>query len=218
MSSERVDRFRKISDEAIAHDQALVAALRERAEVAETDKEIAVEDNIRLMNEAERLQADLASARQATDLLNERQRVEWARAETAEASLAAARQWVDDLQSGMFVNCVYCGHRYGPGETTPVSMADALKAHVEQCPEHPMSALRQRAEGLERVVLTFSNGGCYCYNPRYPSTPVDKYEHDERCVATRAALGPATCSSQLAPDECNEPTCPVHWRPATETA
>ena len=27
--------------------------------------------------------------------------------------------WVDDLQSGMYVNCVYCGHRYGPGETTP---------------------------------------------------------------------------------------------------
>lgn len=50
--------------------------------------------------------------------------------------------WIADLQSGMYVNCVYCGHRYGPGETTPVSMADALKAHVEQCQKHPMSALR----------------------------------------------------------------------------
>lgn len=49
------------------------------------------------------------------------------------------QQWVADLQSGMFVNCVYCGHRYGPGETTPVSMADALKAHVRTCPEHPLS-------------------------------------------------------------------------------
>jgi len=54
--------------------------------------------------------------------------------------------WVEDLQSGMYVNCVYCGHRYGPGETTPVSMADALKKHVEQCPEHPMSALRTEVE------------------------------------------------------------------------
>lgn len=54
--------------------------------------------------------------------------------------------WVEDLQSGMYVNCVYCGHRYGPGETTPVSMADALKAHVEQCPEHPMSALRAEVD------------------------------------------------------------------------
>lgn len=52
------------------------------------------------------------------------------------------QKWVTDLQSGLYVNCVYCGHRYGPGETTPVSMADALKAHVEQCPAHPMSALK----------------------------------------------------------------------------
>jgi len=54
--------------------------------------------------------------------------------------------WVEDLQSGMYINCVYCGHRYGPGETTPVSMADALKEHVEQCPEHPMSALRAEVD------------------------------------------------------------------------
>src|SRR3990167_11443477 len=47
--------------------------------------------------------------------------------------------WVNDLQSGLYVNCVYCGHCYGPRETTPVSMADALKAHVEQCPKHPRS-------------------------------------------------------------------------------
>jgi hypothetical protein len=51
-------------------------------------------------------------------------------------------RWVADLQSDMYVNCVYCGHRYGPGETTPVSMADALKEHIEQCPQHPMSALK----------------------------------------------------------------------------
>jgi hypothetical protein len=75
----------------------------------------------------------------------------------------AARQWVRDLQSGMYVNCVYCGHRYGPGETTPVSMADALKAHVEACPQHPMSqlktalarvraALEGTTENVERVA------------------------------------------------------------------
>lgn len=60
--------------------------------------------------------------------------------------------WVSDLQSGMYVNCVYCGHRYGPGETTPVSMADALKAHVEQCPKHPMSALKAEVERLHQSV------------------------------------------------------------------
>ena len=58
------------------------------------------------------------------------------------------KAWVDDLQSGMYVNCVYCGHRYGPGETTPVSMADALKEHIEQCSEHPMSRLKVVNEGL----------------------------------------------------------------------
>jgi len=59
------------------------------------------------------------------------------------AEIERLTKWIADLQSGMYVNCVYCGHRYGPGETTPVSMADALKAHVEQCPKHPMSKLRE---------------------------------------------------------------------------
>lgn len=56
------------------------------------------------------------------------------------------------IQSGMYVNCVYCGHRYGPGETTPISMADALKTHVEQCPKHPMSALKVERDALQRRV------------------------------------------------------------------
>ncbi len=58
--------------------------------------------------------------------------------------VARLEAWVSDLQSGMYVNCVYCGHRYGPGETTPVSMADALKAHIETCPQHPMSDLKKQ--------------------------------------------------------------------------
>lgn len=53
-----------------------------------------------------------------------------------------ARAWVKDLQSGMYINCVYCGHRYGPKENTPSSRADVLTAHIEQCPQHPMSALK----------------------------------------------------------------------------
>lgn len=66
---------------------------------------------------------------------------------TLDQQVAKLHQWVSDLQSGMYVNCVYCGHRYGPGET-PVSMADALKVHVAQCPEHPMSALKSSLEEL----------------------------------------------------------------------
>jgi len=60
---------------------------------------------------------------------------------------------VDDLQSGMYVNCVYCGFRYGPKETTPVTMADALKEHVERCEEHPMSKLRKENEELKKKAI-----------------------------------------------------------------
>ncbi len=60
------------------------------------------------------------------------------------------KQHVADLQSGMYVNCVYCGHRYGPTECTPVSKADVLKAHIEVCPEHPMSELKASLE-LEKM-------------------------------------------------------------------
>ncbi len=55
-------------------------------------------------------------------------------------------QWVHDLQSGMYINCVYCGHRYGPNDEVPATMADVLKEHIEVCPEHPMSRLKQRWE------------------------------------------------------------------------
>jgi hypothetical protein len=57
--------------------------------------------------------------------------------------------WVNDLQSETYVNCVYCGHRYGPNPCTPVAMADILKEHIEQCPQHPMGALKKQVEQLE---------------------------------------------------------------------
>jgi DNA-directed RNA polymerase subunit RPC12/RpoP len=56
-----------------------------------------------------------------------------------QAEKARLLQWVADLQSGMYVNCVYCGHRYGPKDKVPASMADVLKAHLATCPRHPMS-------------------------------------------------------------------------------
>lgn len=61
---------------------------------------------------------------------------------TSEEKIRQLRQWIDDLQSGMYVNCVYCGHRYGPAQDTPVAMADVLKAHIAECSEHPMSKMR----------------------------------------------------------------------------
>lgn len=58
-------------------------------------------------------------------------------------TIKALEAWVNDLQAGLYINCVYCGHRYGPGETeTP---AAALTAHIETCPKHPLSTLRAAA-------------------------------------------------------------------------
>jgi hypothetical protein len=70
------------------------------------------------------------------------------------------RAWVQDLQSGMYVNCVYCGHRYGPKDfpqSIPAApkpdMAEALRKHIESCPKHPMSALRVRVARLEEMLV-----------------------------------------------------------------
>lgn len=66
------------------------------------------------------------------------------RAEIAalEAENARLEQQVADLQSGMWINCVYCGHRYGPADKTPSTKAQMLKDHIEHCPKHPMSTLK----------------------------------------------------------------------------
>jgi len=68
------------------------------------------------------------------------------------------RQWVNDLQSGMYINCVYCGHRYGPKDEVPVSMADVLKQHIEVCPEHPMSKLKEENIALRQTFVELESG------------------------------------------------------------
>jgi len=125
------------------------------------------------------------------------------RLEAMGAENARLQQWVSDLQSGMYVNCVYCGHRYGPGETTPVTMADALKKHVENCPKHPMSALRvdrdawkARAEAAEMDLRiankcitcaynTGREGKDFCTSPdfsiRFVNRKEDRYIRCECC-------------------------------------
>lgn len=76
-------------------------------------------------------------------------------------------QWVSDLQSGMYINCVYCGHQYGPKDEVPMAMADVLKEHIEQCPEHPMSKvkdenqqLRDTLESISKTPRTFPEMYC----------------------------------------------------------
>lgn len=107
--------------------------------------------------------------------------------------------WLADLQSGMYINCVYCGHRYGPRETTPATtkeaaptMAQVLKAHVEQCPEHPMSALKRtlarRDAELAEMVAALKAWQVRLAFVGHPGEPPD---WSAVVAQTDAALAPA---------------------------
>ena len=79
-------------------------------------------------------------------------------AKALEAENARLRNWVNDLQSGMYVNCVYCGHRYGPSKDTPATRSDVLKKHIESCPQHPMSRLRELNRKLVHSLELIRDG------------------------------------------------------------
>ena len=96
-------------------------------------------------------------------------------------------QWIADLQSGLYINCVYCGHRYGPRETTPPilkeaspPMAEVLKEHIKTCPQHPMSVLR----GFLTHLIAAVDG-----LPHHMDCPADP-ENGARgeCVCFKASL------------------------------
>lgn len=67
-----------------------------------------------------------------------------------QAEIARLRRWVDDLQSGMFINCVYCGHRYGPSDSVQPTMQKVLYDHIARCPKHPLSRAQQEIARLKR--------------------------------------------------------------------
>ena len=69
------------------------------------------------------------------------------------------QQWVHDCQAGMYINCVYCGHRYGPDDEVPATMADVLKEHIMVCPKHPLSAAIAERDSLQRRVLYLEDHG-----------------------------------------------------------
>ena len=77
--------------------------------------------------------------------------------EAQQQEIDRLQRWVNDLQSGMYVNCVYCGHRYGMEKDTPVAMADVLKEHIEHCSKHPMSKLKQEIEQLRDENISIRN-------------------------------------------------------------
>ncbi len=73
----------------------------------------------------------------------------------------ATRRWVNDLQAGQYVNCVYCGYQYGPVDTTPDAPSALLQAHVEQCPAHPMAQLKAELmalrDGCEALIKEYES-------------------------------------------------------------
>lgn len=69
-----------------------------------------------------------------------------------EAENERLKKWIEDLQAGIYVNCVYCGHRYGRNDEVSASMADILKEHIEKCPKHPMSKLKAENKRLREIV------------------------------------------------------------------
>lgn len=81
--------------------------------------------------------------------------------ETPQQELARYRQWVSDLQSAMYVNCVFCGHRYGPLSSAATTSAEILREHIEQCEQHPLSYaradLRSLIESFDLALAEFQN-------------------------------------------------------------
>lgn len=64
--------------------------------------------------------------------------------------ISTLERWINDLHSGMYINCVYCGHCYGPNTEVPASMAEVLKEHISKCPAHPLSTATKRISILEQ--------------------------------------------------------------------
>jgi hypothetical protein len=78
-------------------------------------------------------------------------------------------QWVRDLQNGMTVNCVYCGHSFGPKDSTPPSLSDVLKDHMLICKHHPLSEMKKLVykSFIEGFVCgtKYLNPSTYCNRP-----------------------------------------------------
>ncbi len=62
--------------------------------------------------------------------------------------IAELNKWIDDLQAGMYINCVYCGHRFESNPEVYPSMQDVLKEHMGNCPKHPLSKANKEKDRL----------------------------------------------------------------------
>ncbi len=95
---------------------------------------------------------------------------------TQKIEIGNLKYWVNDLHLGMYINCVYCGHRYGPDKDVPASMADVLKKHIEKCPKHPLYEANQEIEQLKKEKEWLLN---YCLFLEYHPFPIVRNEEVE---------------------------------------
>lgn len=89
---------------------------------------------------------------------------------------ADLRAYVNDTA----VTCAYCGAR----KDRPVTFED-IKAHIGECPKHPMAALRARVEQLEGAGSTLLK-----FLPGVEGGPNRFSEHAMAIREFRAALAP----------------------------
>lgn len=91
-------------------------------------------------------------------------RISISRAETKQA-----RDWaektVQEIAAARVLTCVYCGHQYPDG--TPAAKHAALTEHIQKCPKHPMTELRQK-------VTSF----CDTMTEALGAEPLAEEEHD----------------------------------------
>lgn len=69
------------------------------------------------------------------------------------AEIDRLNKWVSDLQSHLYINCVYCGHRYAPG--TGPAMQQVLYDHIKVCPKHPLAAALKEIERLKEELKNY---------------------------------------------------------------
>lgn len=152
-----IDRAEEHYEKRIAELESTCAEQSKRIAELEAYNNIGRAENGGLRFIIKDLEDKLATEKRIVCLQIDHKRNSTQRAEQAEADNARLQQWVNDLQSGMYINCVYCGYNYGPEAEVPATMADALKEHIEQCPKHPMSALKSDRDKLREALQAFVN-------------------------------------------------------------
>lgn len=112
-------------------------------------------------------------------------------------------QWVEDLQSGMYINCVYCGHRYGPTESTQASGTEQLRRHILQCPKHPMAGLAKAMRHIYERGSSALSESRFSTDVRVLYGIIAKIQSDASIALSEAKL--------LSPGVCITEPCNYIW-------